>query len=176
MARISLNSPEKPYLRHPESRIGRNLHPEDCLISYNRLKGFLRLTKRGRLRGIRPHDLPSMSSTSIWRLYWMRNMNDSNTKATTMFITTWNVSKESREVSQSVNWCFEPSQPQRIISGLWETFIKRHIVERTNQTKIRPQEQSEKAKSCRENLWNESWKGHKDKNKHENRIKRSGQA
>ena len=37
-----------------------------------------------------------------------------------------------------VNWCFEPSQPQGIISGLKETFIKRYIVERTNKAKIRP--------------------------------------
>ena len=32
--------------------------------------------------------------------------------------------------------------------GLRETFIKRYIV-------LRPEEHSEKAKSCRENLWNE---------------------
>ena len=31
-----------------------------------------------------------------------------------------------------VNWCFEPSQPVGIISGLKETFTKRHIVETTN--------------------------------------------
>ena len=28
-----------------------------------------------------------------------------------------------------VSWCFKPSQPQRILSGLRETFIKRYIVE-----------------------------------------------
>ena len=49
----------------------------------------------------------------------------------------------------------KPSQPQRIISGLKETFIKRYIVERTNEAEIRLEEQSEKAESCRENLWNE---------------------
>ena len=54
-----------------------------------------------------------------------------------------------------ISWCFKPSQPQRITSGLMETFIKRYIVERTNKAEIRPQEQSEKAKSCRENVWNE---------------------
>ena len=54
-----------------------------------------------------------------------------------------------------VSWCFKPSQPQRIISGQKETFIKRHIVERTNKAEIRPEEQSEKAESCREDLWNE---------------------
>ena len=31
-----------------------------------------------------------------------------------------------------VSWCHKPTQPQRIISGLRETFIKRDIVERTN--------------------------------------------
>ena len=51
--------------------------------------------------------------------------------------------------------CFKPSQPQRIISGLKETFIKRYIVERTNKAEMRPEDYSEKAKSCRENLWNE---------------------
>ena len=54
-----------------------------------------------------------------------------------------------------VSWRFKPTQPQRIISGLKETFIKRYIAERTNKAKIRPEEQSEKAESCRENLWNE---------------------
>ena len=43
----------------------------------------------------------------------------------------------------------------RIISGLKETFIKRYIVERTHKVAIRPEEQSEKAESYRENLWNE---------------------
>ena len=33
----------------------------------------------------------------------------------------------------AVCWYFKPSQPQRIISGLRETFIKRYIVERTNE-------------------------------------------
>ena len=31
----------------------------------------------------------------------------------------------------------------------------RYIVERASKTEIRPEEQSEKAESCRENLWNE---------------------
>ena len=39
-----------------------------------------------------------------------------------------------------------------IISGLKETFIKRHIVERTNKAEVRLEEQSEKTESCRENL------------------------
>ena len=41
---------------------------------------------------------------------------------------------------------------QRIISGLSETFTKRYIVERTSKAEIRPEEQSEKAESCRENV------------------------
>ena len=40
-------------------------------------------------------------------------------------------------------------------SGLKETFMKRCIVQRTNKAEIRPEEQSEETKSCRENLWNE---------------------
>ena len=58
-------------------------------------------------------------------------------------------------VQKFVNWCFQPSQPQRIISRLTETFIKRYIVDRTNKKELRSEEQSEKAESCRENLWNE---------------------
>ena len=54
-----------------------------------------------------------------------------------------------------MSWCFEPSQPQRIISGLKETLKKRYIIEWTNKAEIRPEEQSEKVESCRENLWNE---------------------
>ena len=55
-----------------------------------------------------------------------------------------------------VSWCFKPRQPQRIISGLKETFVKRYtVVERTDKAEIRPEEQSEKVESCRENLWNE---------------------
>ena len=56
-----------------------------------------------------------------------------------------------RENAMSVNWYFEPSQPQRIISGLKETFIKRCIVERTNKADMRQKEQGEKAESCQEN-------------------------
>ena len=53
------------------------------------------------------------------------------------------------------SWCFKPSQPLRIISELEENFIKRSVVERTKKAEIRPEEQSEKAKSCQENLRNE---------------------
>ena len=60
-----------------------------------------------------------------------------------------------RTFSYLVSWCFKPSQPQRIISGLKETFIKRYIAERTNKAEIRLEEQSEKAESCWEDLLNE---------------------
>ena len=46
------------------------------------------------------------------------------------------------------SWCFKPSQPQNIISGLRETLLKRYIVERTDKADIRPEEQSGKAESC----------------------------
>ena len=59
------------------------------------------------------------------------------------------------QVSVFVNWCFEPSQPLGIISGMKETFIKRCTVERTNKAEIRPEEQSQKTESCREKWWNE---------------------
>ena len=60
-----------------------------------------------------------------------------------------------QSIKQLVSWCFKPSQPQIIISELRETFIKRFVVERTNQAELNPEEQSEQAKSCREKLWNE---------------------
>ena len=79
------------------------------------------------------------------------------------------------EVSLLVSWCFDASRPLEIISGLKETLIRRSIVERTNKAEIRLEEQSENTEICRENLLNESLKGHKDRNRHENRI-RSGPA
>ena len=42
-----------------------------------------------------------------------------------------------------------------IISGLKETFTKRYIVERTDKAERGPEEPSEKAESCRENVKNE---------------------
>ena len=62
---------------------------------------------------------------------------------------------------------------------LKETFVKRdiYIDEKTNKTETRPEEQSEKSESCRENLWNEmQLKGHNDRIRHKNRMKRSGRA
>ena len=79
--------------------------------------------------------------------------------------------QESEGSGILVSWCFKPSQPQRIISGLRETFIKRYRVERTSKAEIRPKEQCEKAESCWENLLNEiQLKGHKDRNRHKKRI------
>ena len=58
-----------------------------------------------------------------------------------------------------------------------ETFTKRYIVERTSKAEIRLGEQNEKAENCWENLWNEiQFKGPLERNRHKNRIKRSGQA
>ena len=49
--------------------------------------------------------------------------------------------------------------------------IKRYIVEKISKAEIRPEEQSEKAESCLENLWNEiQLKGHKDRNRHKNIV------
>ena len=55
----------------------------------------------------------------------------------------------------SVSWCFMPSQPQRVLPGLRETFIKKYVAAMTSEAEIRPEGQSEKAESCRENLGNE---------------------
>ena len=54
-----------------------------------------------------------------------------------------------------VSKCFNPSRPQRNISGLREIYMKRYMVERANKTETRPEGQSEKAESYLENLWNE---------------------
>ena len=57
-----------------------------------------------------------------------------------------------------VSWlvgALSPVKPQRTTSGLRETFIKRYIAEGTNKAEMRLEKQSEKAQSCRENLWNE---------------------
>ena len=43
----------------------------------------------------------------------------------------------TRSEPQLVSWRFEPNQPQRIISGLKETFIRRYIVERTIKAEFR---------------------------------------
>ena len=55
--------------------------------------------------------------------------------------------------------------------------IKKYIAEKTNNAETRPEEQSEKADSCREKIWDEiQLKGHKDRKRHKDRMKRSGQA
>ena len=63
--------------------------------------------------------------------------------------------RERKKESELVNWCFEPSHALWTISGLKETSIKRYIVERTKKAEIRPEEQSRKNASCRENIWKE---------------------
>ena len=65
------------------------------------------------------------------------------------------IRNDSDTVLTSVSWCFKPRQSQGITSGLREEFIKRCIFERTNKAELGPAEQSEKAESCRKNLWNE---------------------
>ena len=51
------------------------------------------------------------------------------------------------------------------------------MVERTSKAEIRPEQQSEKAEISLNDLWNEiQLKGPYDRNKHKNRIKRSGKA
>ena len=89
---------------------------------------------------------------------------DAVTKKATHFYENLYASRENKivklDIGQSVNWCFEPSQPLGITSGLKETFIKRHTVERTSKVEIRPEEQNEKTESCRETLWNKK-NGHK---------------
>ena len=52
--------------------------------------------------------------------------------------------RERDRERQRVSWCFKPSQPHRIKSGLRGTFIKRYIVERTSKAELRLEEQSEK--------------------------------
>ena len=53
------------------------------------------------------------------------------------------------------SWFLKPSQPQRIISGLRETFIQRYIVERTSKAGKDRKDRVRKRKSCWENLLNE---------------------
>ena len=80
-----------------------------------------------------------------------------------LFNTSWSVTKrrgakredrkeKERTRRKRVNWCVEPSKPLGIISGLKETFIERHIVERTNKAELSPQEQSEKTESHKDGV------------------------
>ena len=52
--------------------------------------------------------------------------------------------KVQRNKGKLVSRYFKPSQPQRIISGLRETSTERYIAEKTNNSEIGPEEQSEK--------------------------------
>ena len=72
-----------------------------------------------------------------------------------------------------------PSKPRRIISGLKKTFIKiTYIFERTNNAEIRREEPEMRKRRVAGRIYGTkySWKGYKDRNRHKNRIKRSGQA
>ena len=53
-----------------------------------------------------------------------------------------------------VSWCFEPSEPLGIISGLTEALIKRSMVEKTNKAEIRREGQNEKKGELSGELWN----------------------
>ena len=77
---------------------------------------------------------------------------------------------------QTVSKCFKPNQPQKIILGLRETFVKRYIPDRTDEAETRPEEQSEKAESCRENLWNEIQLKGLQRQKQAQEQNKSGQA
>ena len=66
-----------------------------------------------------------------------------------------------------------------MISGLKETFTKSYIVERANKAGVRPEEESEKAESCRDNLWNDiQLKGPQRQKQEQNKSKKkkSGRA
>ena len=56
---------------------------------------------------------------------------------------------------KNTNRTFPPREGEPAGPGLKETFIKRNIDERTNKAEIRPEEESQKAKSFQENYWNE---------------------
>ena len=63
-----------------------------------------------------------------------------------------------------VSWlvsAFSPVNHKGFISGLKETFIKRYIAERASKAELRPEEQSEKAESCRERERGTSFKSKK---------------
>ena len=81
------------------------------------------------------------------------------------------------ELVKLVNWRFEPSQPLEIISVLKEIFkrdiqLKGPIRQRWDQrNRVRIQRVVGRTYGIKY-----IWKGHKDRNKHKNRIKRSWQA
>ena len=83
-----------------------------------------------------------------------------------------------QEVSHSVNWCFEPSQPLGITSGLRETFIKRYIVERTIKAERYDRKNRVRKRRVVGRIYGMKYslKGHEDRNRHKDRMKRRGQA
>ena len=59
-----------------------------------------------------------------------------------------------RKCSQ-LTGALSPVNHKGFYTGLRETFVKIYIVQRTSKAELSPEEQSEKAESCWENLWNE---------------------
>ena len=58
------------------------------------------------------------------------------------------------QTKDRVSWLgSRPGQPQKIMSGLRETFKNRYLVEKISRGEY--DQKSEKAERCRENLWNE---------------------
>ena len=69
------------------------------------------------------------------------------------------------------------STTKKYMPGLRETFTKGHTVERTNKAEVRPEEECEEGRGVGRIYGTKySSKGHKDRNRHTNRITRSGQA
>ena len=64
-------------------------------------------------------------------------------------------SNDSPEIPDRGETSDIPGLPSGVISGLRETFIQRYIVKRIDKAEIGHKERSEKAESCRENLWNQ---------------------
>ena len=76
-----------------------------------------------------------------------------------------------------VSWCFKPSQPQRITLGQKETFCKETYSWKDLWARIKTREQNRVRKRRvvgRIYGMKYSWKGHEDRNRHKNRIKRVG--
>ena len=86
---------------------------------------------------------PSANASEWWRVTgpWDQNADLSQSEDRHLYAKKVdNLMRTRRVVAESYlfNWCSKPSQPQRIISGMWTTFTKRYIVERTNRAETRP--------------------------------------
>ena len=85
----------------------------------------------------------------MWYEYFSKHSNGDNN----YYIIYLNLPPQKKKSSYSL--CFKLGQPQRVILGLREILLENDIVQRINKARIRQEEQSEKAESCRKNLWNE---------------------